>query len=194
MAAAASKPPEPPPCAGCRCLILDFDSTISTPTYLQRAQSWAVADNVRLFESMTDAEVLANFGGAARIAQLDSLLSGLEAAGVHLYIVSIGFKAAIVPHLRVANLLRFFPEDRIYGQDCAELRETSFVKAMLIGKIMRAQGWQAQDVLFVDDTLSHIERAKATCRTLLVSKESKASVGGMAAAELEEIRRVVMGT
>lgn len=172
-----------------KALVLDFDSTISTPTYLHRARQWAVADNVPLFESMSEEERIMNFGGPERIAALDALLAALEAAGVRLYIISIGYKAALVPHLHTVNLARYFADERTYGQDSPALREASFVKGMLIGQIMRAQGWSHGDVLFVDDSSEHIERAGATCRTLLVSPESKANVGGMAAAELDEIRR-----
>ena len=66
------------PAAGLKCLILDFDSTISTPTYLQRAQEWAVADNVALFQSMSKEEVIANFGGPARIALDLAVVSPLQ--------------------------------------------------------------------------------------------------------------------
>ena len=110
------------PSAPIKAIFLDFDSTISTPTFLHRAQVWAVADNVKLFHSMSEQEIIANFGGAERIAALTSLLSDLETAGVRLHIISIGHKVAIVPHLRAVGLLRFFAEENIWGQDCPELR------------------------------------------------------------------------
>ena len=95
-----------------KALVLDFDSTISTPTFLQRTNCWAVADNLPLFKSMTEEEIIANFGGTARITALKALLTALAAQGVVLYIVSIGMKAALVPHLKVGGLLRFFDESR----------------------------------------------------------------------------------
>ena len=49
---------------------------------------------------------------------LQDLLSALETAGVKLHIISIGMKAAIVPHLNSVGLLRFFADERIWGQDC----------------------------------------------------------------------------
>lgn len=61
-----------------KALVLDFDSTISTPTFLERANQWAVADNVPLFESMSAEERVANFGGKARIEQLASCLKDLK--------------------------------------------------------------------------------------------------------------------
>ena len=179
MAASSSTP--------IKALVLDFDSTISTPTFLQRVQVWAVADNLKLFESMSEAEILANFGGAERIAALKALFGALEAKGVRLHIVSIGMKAAIVPHLRTAGLLPFFAEDRIWGQDCRELRSLNFVKGQLISQLMQAAGWERDDVLFVDDSQDHIAKAAPVCRTLLV--ESKATVGGMAAPEFAYIRK-----
>ena len=52
-----------PPLPRYRCLVLDFDSTISTPTFLERLNKWAVADKPDVFSSMTEEEVVLNFGG-----------------------------------------------------------------------------------------------------------------------------------
>lgn len=169
-----------------KALVLDFDSTISTPTFLERTNCWCVADNLKLFLSMTEAEILANFGGPERIATLHALLGALERAGVRLHIVSIGMKAAIVPHLRTAGLLPFFADELIWGQDCPELRTLGFVKGQLIEQIMQAHGWMHADVLFVDDSKEHIDKANPVCRTLLV--ESKATLGGMGPFEFAAIR------
>ena len=169
-----------------KALFLDFDSTISTPTFLQRAQEWAVADKIKLFQMMSNEEIIANFGGPARIATLKALLTALEAAGMRLHIISIGMKAAIVPHLRIAGLLPHFPEERIWGQDCQELRSLGFVKGRLIARLMQAGGWAPEDALFVDDSRDHIEKAAPVCRVLLV--ESRATVGGMGDMEFAVIR------
>ena len=45
-------------------------------------------------------------------------------------------------------------------------------------------GWSHKDVLFVDDSLEHIEKARSVCRTLHVSGR-----GGLQADELVEIRK-----
>ena len=44
-------------------------------------------------------------------------------------------------------------------------------------------------MLFVDDSQDHIEKAKAVCRTLLVT--SKQTVGGMGEMELSSIIKAV---
>jgi len=49
-------------------------------------------------------------------------------------------------------------------------------------------GWASGDVLFVDDSAEHIEKASGVCRTLHVYIPV-AGKGGMKAAELTEIRR-----
>eukprot|EP00320_Phaeocystis_rex_P019697 CAMPEP_0119062858 /NCGR_PEP_ID=MMETSP1178-20130426/6353_1 /TAXON_ID=33656 /ORGANISM="unid sp, Strain CCMP2000" /LENGTH=175 /DNA_ID=CAMNT_0007044167 /DNA_START=32 /DNA_END=559 /DNA_ORIENTATION=+ len=167
-----------------KALVLDFDSTISVPTFLRRVNQWAVADNVTLFNSMSTEEQLANFGGKERIEQLATCLHHLRAASVELFIVSIGYKAAYVPHLQSAGLLGYFDSQRLYGQDSPELRATGFVKGTLIAQIMQARGWSHDDVLFVDDSIGHIEKARDICRTLHVTGK-----GGMKEAELSEIRR-----
>ena len=171
-----------------KALVLDFDSTISTPTFLKRTNCWCVADNVALFNSMSHEEIVANFGGASRIAALGALLKSLAEQGIVLHIVSIGYKAAIVPHLKAVELLQFFDVERIWGQDCQPLRGFGFVKGMLIQElIMKPNDWKSDDVLFVDDSKDHIDKAAPTCRTLLVT--SKATVGGMGDYEFGEIRR-----
>ena len=169
-----------------KALFLDFDSTISTPTFLERANMWCVADNLQLFQSMTESEIVANLGGPKRIATLQDLLSALETAGVKLHIISIGMKAAIVPHLRAVGLLRFFADERIWGQDCRELKAVGFVKGRLISQVMQANGWAVGDALFVDDSKEHIDKASPICRTLLVDKSVN---GGMSTQEFEAIRQ-----
>ena len=169
-----------------KALFLDFDSTISTPIFLQRANMWCVADNVELFRSMSPEEIVANFGGSERIEVIKALLTDLSARGVVLYIVSIGHKVAIMPHLHRAGLLTFFEPKRIFGQDCAELRNVNFVKGVLIDQLMKKEGLMHGNALFVDDSLGHIEKASSVCRTLLV--ESKHTVGGMAEPEFRAIR------
>jgi hypothetical protein len=176
-----------------KALFLDFDSTISTPTFLKRAEKWAVADNLELFQSMSEPEILANFGGQKRIEELAALLTAMVRCDVRLHIVSIGRKAAIVPHLRVAGLLHFFGEERIWGQDCVELSSIGFVKARLIQQIMRSYQWTHDDALFVDDSKEHIDKcvAASVCRTLLVDK---AVCGGMGPAEFTTIRQAAGDT
>ena len=60
--------PRTRPRSALRALFLDFDSTISTPTYLERFKKWAVADDVALLHAMTTDERINNFGGASRSA------------------------------------------------------------------------------------------------------------------------------
>ena len=186
----ASRPARP---RRIKALVLDFDSTISTPTFLARLNEFAVADKKDIFGCMSVEEQWANFGGAERVQQLANLLAELQAAGVVLHIVSIGFRAAFMPHLKTVGLLDFFAEARIFGQDSSELRAVGFVKGLLIEQLMAASSWEHDDVLFVDDSWSHIERAAEVCRVLLVSHDSKSSVGGMAQAEFDAIHSAALG-
>ena len=50
-----------------RCVVLDFDGTLSTPKYVERLQNWAVCDKEVLISSLTDEEIWANGGGPARV-------------------------------------------------------------------------------------------------------------------------------
>jgi hypothetical protein len=172
-----------------KALVLDFDSTISTPTFIKRVGQWAVADKIDVFNSMNTEEIAENFGGAQRIAVLSTLLAELRDAGIILHIVSIGYKAAFIPHLETVGLLHFFHPANIFGQDSVELQEVGFVKAAMISKLMTSAGWSHDELLFVDDSESHIEKAASVCASFLVSHESKSTVGGMAACEFEVIRK-----
>lgn len=176
-----------------KALVLDFDSTISTPTWQADKRMWAVADNKPLFLSMSAEQQIANFGGQDRIQALSSLLEALQKASIKLYIISIGFKEAFVPHLQTAGLLGAFDLENIYGQDSQPLRDVRFVKGRLIQQIMKTQGWLQDDVLFVDDSKEHIDKASAVCRTILVSPQSKQTVGGMAQVEIDAIRAACLG-
>jgi hypothetical protein len=181
-----------------RALFLDFDSTISTPIFVDRARKWAVADDVALFRSMTPAERIANLGGSERVEALRSLLQELAAAGVTLHIISVGFGCAFGPHLQEVGIIAQTAEhcpaapvksaaelsaadatsaaaacpicpSRVYGQDSARLRAVQFVKGELIRQLMAASGWTFADALFVDDSQEHIDKASLVCRTLHVA-------------------------
>mmetsp|Transcript_7762 Transcript_7762/g.32117 ORF Transcript_7762/g.32117 Transcript_7762/m.32117 type:complete len:166 (-) Transcript_7762:275-772(-) len=149
-----------------RVVVLDFDSTLTAPIFLERARAWAIADKPELLATMGPEELVANFGGAARIAALDALLGALR----ELCIVSIGYKRAIVPQLRGVGLLRHFDAARIFGQDSRELRSVGYVKADLIAALAAEHGWAPADILFVDDSEEHVDaaRARGVCATFLV--------------------------
>lgn len=176
-----------------KALVLDFDSTISTPTWIARLNEWAVADKVHIFQQLSPEEHIANLGGRERIETLKALLIELSEAGITLFIVSIGFRTALMPQLETAGLLRFFADNRVYGQDSPELRQRQFVKGALIEQIKNQHGWAFDDVLFVDDSKEHIEAAAKVCKTLLVPPEAKKAVGGMSATEFAAIRQHAFG-
>lgn len=171
-----------------RAVFFDFDSTISQPTYLAHKQQWAVADNVQLFQQMTPNEIVTNFGGAARIKQLANLFHELKEASLQLYIVSIGYSTAFMPHLTAVELAHFFEPECIFGQDAPELRRLKFVKGHLIQQIMLAKGWSSQEALFIDDSIEHINKAAAFVQTLHVAHR-----GGIQEEEISQIKRVALG-
>ena len=186
-----------------KALFLDFDSTISTPIFVDRARKWAVADDVALFRSMTPAERIANLGGSERVEALRRLLQELVAAGVTLHIISIGHGCAFGPHLQELGIIAQTASaagsaagaatsaaatcpicpSRVFGQDSAQLRAVQFVKGTLISQLMAASGWSFADALFVDDSHDHICKASRVCRTLHVAHRR-----GMQQQEFDAIR------
>jgi tetratricopeptide (TPR) repeat protein len=107
----------PAPSCSLAVVFFDFDSTLSSPQYVHRANDYAVCDRIELCCSLTEDEVIANFGGPERLANLLDMLEYLEQGGVNLFIISLGFTRAISHHLAMVNLDRFFDSDRIFGQD-----------------------------------------------------------------------------
>ncbi|KAJ1462067.1 hypothetical protein M885DRAFT_506151 [Pelagophyceae sp. CCMP2097] len=170
-----------------RCVVFDFDSTLSTPKFLERFGQWAIADKPFLLDAMTADEVVANFGGVSRVAALQQMLALLRRCGVAVYIVSIGFKRAIVPQLETVGLGAFFDAHRVYGQDSAALRRAKFVKAELIASLMRDLNLEPDELLFVDDSARHLAeaRSRGTCRTFQVSGQ------GLSTDEIRQIASLV---
>ena len=117
----------------------DFDSTLSTPQFLERFGARAIADKPVLIESMTEDELWANLGGRARVASLRAMLEALASADVELAVLSLGFTAAIRTHLDLAGLTGFFGLG-VWGQDTPELQRCDFVKAVLLEEVMRRRG------------------------------------------------------
>lgn len=154
-----------------RCCILDFDGTLSTPKYVDRLGNWAVCDKEVLIASLSDEEVWENGGGMERVDLLRRMLETLQAQGCALYIVSLGFTAAIRRHLDVWGLSPFFPPSHVFGQDSQLLMERDFVKAPLIEHLMIRRGWAFDDVLFVDDSQKNIAECdrRRSCATFPVA-------------------------
>ena len=122
-----------------------------------------------------------------RIGMLHEFLNGLKAAGVRLFIVSIGYKQALLPHLRLVGLEQYFDEADVYGQDSPELRALEFVKAALITKhILEPNQLRGAEVLFVDDSEKHIVAAEGTCDCFRVAGH------GLTREELLQIYKMVI--
>ena len=152
----------------CKVVVFDFDSTLTCPLYLADKKVWAIADKPEVLASLTAEQRFENFGGRDRIAMLQELLSTLHARNVELFIISIGYKEAIVPLLEAVGLLEHFRLDQIFGQDSPELVNRNYVKGALIADLSQRYGWTKDDVLFVDDSEKHIKRAKTVAHTILV--------------------------
>ena len=135
-----------------RCVIFDFDSTISAPQYLERFGKWAIADKAEIMLSMSHEEIVSNFGGQERLAQLQRMLQCLSDRGTHLLIISLGRTECIAAHLKAVNLLRYFPSEHIYGRDSPDLRKHRcgglFCKALLILELMTRASWLPHEVCF----------------------------------------------
>eukprot|EP00929_Paragymnodinium_shiwhaense_P119077 TRINITY_DN90962_c0_g1_i1.p1 TRINITY_DN90962_c0_g1~~TRINITY_DN90962_c0_g1_i1.p1 ORF type:complete len:471 (-),score=72.53 TRINITY_DN90962_c0_g1_i1:97-1509(-) len=164
-------------------VFFDFDSTLSTPRYLERAKDYALADRPQLCASLTRPEVLSNFGGSGRVARLHALLQRLSARGVALFVVAKGYTEAIRHQLGTVGLGRFFPNGHIFGQDSEDLIQAQHHKAVLIQRLMGLNSWPEDCVLFVDDDENHVNlcREMGACRTLLVRGE------GISLEEMERI-------
>lgn len=161
----------------------DFDGTLSTPQFVQRANDYAVCDRVELCCSLSEAEVVANFGGPARVEDVTEMFSRLEENGVTLFIISLGFTRAILHHLSSLGLSRFFRRERIFGQESERMLQVRHKKASLIQLLLLEHGWKKSQALFVDDDNRHLEHCKelGACNFLQVRGQ------GLSKAEMDMI-------
>ena len=151
-----------------RAIIFDFDQTLTKAQDVlhQGKTVKAEADKVKVFEDMTDDEVVRNFGGKERIGALRTMLRDLFERDVSLIIISAGYRRALLPHLESVGLATpFFEFDHVWGQECERLQRVRFNKSRLITELMHEHGWTYDDVLFVDDSEDHIKKAAPVCRT-----------------------------
>eukprot|EP00277_Geminigera_cryophila_P021704 CAMPEP_0179472782 /NCGR_PEP_ID=MMETSP0799-20121207/52700_1 /TAXON_ID=46947 /ORGANISM="Geminigera cryophila, Strain CCMP2564" /LENGTH=219 /DNA_ID=CAMNT_0021281113 /DNA_START=55 /DNA_END=713 /DNA_ORIENTATION=+ len=169
------------------------------PQYLDRLGKWAIADKLDICLAMTQSEIIANFGGAQRIAQLDTMLKSLEDRQVHLMILSLGRTECMIAQLKAVRLLHYFRTEDIFGRDSNELRKHNSGESLVQGSTdpgtspRHNYNWLSHEVLFVDDSVTHIDAVRLgvmrtkngkvidvvpsdeapICRTLLVADDDK---------------------
>jgi len=141
-----------------KALFLDYDNTISAPALIIRdgQTGFAISDNVELCLSMSQPEIMANFGGASRVQTLRAFFDYMQAAGVELFIISSGNSKAFLAHLGAVGLREFFPESHVY--DNVEN------KAEIIDQKMCDTSWTFGDVMFVDDMDKHVLTCGLVCQ------------------------------
>mmetsp|Transcript_37633 Transcript_37633/g.66923 ORF Transcript_37633/g.66923 Transcript_37633/m.66923 type:complete len:217 (+) Transcript_37633:199-849(+) len=166
-------------------VFFDFDDTLSSAKFIKRHKTWALADRPQVCDDLSDDEVLANFGGAARVSALVDMMRHLRASSVELRIISLGFSHVIRRHLEIVGLLEFFAGvEQIFGRDSAELVKVRGKKAHLIEKLCKENGWRTDRALFVDDDDRHI----TLCRSLGTCPFIKVRGHGLDLQEIEAIR------
>lgn len=166
-------------------VFFDFDDTLSSAKFIKRHKTWALADRPEVCDDLSDDEVLANFGGTARISALVDMMWHLRASSVELRIISLGFSQVIRRHLEIVGLLEFFAGvDQIFGRDSRELIKVRGAKAHLIEKLCKQSGWRTDMALFVDDDDRHI----TLCRSLGTCPFIKVKGHGLDQREMEAIK------
>ena len=96
--------PEPTMVLMLRHVFLDFDGTLTVTAWLPRLNRHALSDDVAKCSQMSDAEILANFGGSERVASLHRFLGALRQRGVTLFVLSHGQRVADGRQARQAGL------------------------------------------------------------------------------------------
>jgi len=125
--------------------------------------------DVSALETLSDQELLAAFGGEARVAALHSHFALLRAANITMGIVSMNFTAVIKKALdRIGTLGQFFGAESIIGRDSAIMRRNDNDKGAVISVLMKSNGMRFEQALFVDDSARNIKSAQGICSTLRV--------------------------
>eukprot|EP00928_Gymnodinium_smaydae_P038758 TRINITY_DN26652_c0_g1_i1.p1 TRINITY_DN26652_c0_g1~~TRINITY_DN26652_c0_g1_i1.p1 ORF type:complete len:998 (+),score=227.25 TRINITY_DN26652_c0_g1_i1:69-3062(+) len=164
-------------------VFFDFDSTLSTPTFVPWAQDYAVADRQGLCMRMSNEEITANFGGRDRLERLRAMLQRLQGCGAALFIISFGLAGVIRHHLSVVGLSCFFPVERIFGRESQQLVNVGHSKPELMRRVLGAFGWISSSALFIDDDERHVN----LCRKLAVCPCMKVAGRGLSVEEMAAI-------
>jgi len=194
-----------------RLAVFDFDQTLTT-VHLYNAlagdeSSWRLPSPYAKTEGgqlvrMSELEALpefqqrgglalAAFGGSERVAQLQSFLRQLAAAGVECLICSRGLVGPVRKCLDQLGMLHFFT--KVYANIGSAYGSTQYdrqlppgapgadqrymgspeladwpSKQMLIARCLRERGLQGLEAVFVDDHPSEVESVRGVCATVQV--------------------------
>lgn len=194
-----------------RLAIFDFDQTLSQAhvfkTLAGEDSSWKIppphamteiGQLVRIAELEASAEfcaqggfVMSAFGGADRIARLQTFLRHLTGNGVECIICSRGLVGPVRKCLDICGLLQFF--SRVYGNIASAYGFSQFdshlppnspgndgrylgsaddsswsSKQVLVSRCMQERGLQHNDAVFIDDHPAEIESVQGVCPTIQV--------------------------
>ena len=137
-------------------IFYDFDETISANhmfSILAQKGGYTNDEQVNALSNNCDEWCIADiFGGKERINALNEHLNLLKSKGIHLGLISFGFKDAIVLALKKVGLLSYF--DDIFGRKAMSFKKmrrpkTKALKAILIRK--HFQDVPPTEILFVDN-------------------------------------------
>jgi len=158
-------------------VVYDFDQTLSSVHLYHELQGKQEAALTKL----SDERLLEIFGGAKRLERLSAHLSRVSEK-CELAIISFGYVGVIKTALTRMSLFKFFADSEIIGCDSDELSEAKGNKATCIKRMRKKRKLSSKQVIFVDDDMSNIVKAKSCCVTVAIQPRC-----GMSSAHMTSI-------
>eukprot|EP01084_Bolivina_argentea_P085816 155112_1 len=133
-------------------IAFDFDQTI-TKLHLYFVLNGTDANEqlVALENTISEQRLIEIFGGEDRIQRLQTHFKLLSTKIKYIAIISFGFEKVIRRALELVNLLQYFTDDLIIGNDTNLLQDVSRNKGMCLKGIIDKYELNKNNVLFVDD-------------------------------------------
>lgn len=158
-------------------VVYDFDQTLSSVHLYHELQGKQEAALTKL----SDERLLEIFGGTKRLERLSAHLSRVSEK-CELAIISFGYVGVIKAALTRMSLFKFFSDSEIIGCDSDELSEAKGNKATCIKRMRKKRKITSKQVIFVDDDMSNIVKAKSCCVTVAIQPRC-----GMSSAHMTSI-------
>lgn len=140
-------------------IAFDFDKTITTIHLYFELAGDAETQLMKISDSdiITDDRLITIFGGQNRLNRLQTHLELLSANIEHVAIISFGFENVIRKALERVDLLKYFTNDLIIGNDTDLLRNNHKNKGFCLRELISKYDIKNKNnVLFVDDDNSNV--------------------------------------
>ena len=142
----------------------DFDKTITSKHLYFALTSLGASDADEQLEevgNMEQDDLIHIFGGMHRVQRLQTHFKLLSSTNTYIAIISFGFENVIKKALQRLDMLQYFNERLIIGNDTKILEDVYNNKALCLQRIIKENVTENKNrMLFVDDDINNISSVK----------------------------------